>query len=106
VSAPELSDAVVNKALANGFGWVMLHGGIGVWIMAAISFLIFNARAVGGQRFSVRSEPHRSSLSFACAATGCATCGGRSLPPQRRDAYRRNALARDLDVIASRLGIA
>jgi hypothetical protein len=34
----------VHQALASGFGWVMLYGGIGVWIMAAISFLIFNAR--------------------------------------------------------------
>jgi EmrB/QacA subfamily drug resistance transporter len=46
VSAPGLSDAVVHQALVNGFGWVMLYGGIGVWIMAAISFLIFNARPV------------------------------------------------------------
>ncbi len=46
VSALELSDAVVHQALANGFGWVMLYGGIGVWIMAAISFLIFNTRAL------------------------------------------------------------
>lgn len=45
VSMPELSDAVVHQALANGFGWVMLYGGIGVWIMGAISFLIFNAGA-------------------------------------------------------------
>jgi hypothetical protein len=29
----------------NGFGWVMLYGGLGVWIMAAISFAIFNARS-------------------------------------------------------------
>ncbi|KWV58367.1 MFS transporter [Bradyrhizobium macuxiense] len=44
VSMPELTDAVVHQALASGFGWVMLYGGIGVWIMAAISFVIFNAR--------------------------------------------------------------
>lgn len=42
----DLSDAVVHQALASGFGWVMLFGGIGVWIMAAISFLIFNVGAV------------------------------------------------------------
>jgi hypothetical protein len=30
----------------NGFGWVMLYGGLGVWIMAAISLYIFNARSV------------------------------------------------------------
>jgi EmrB/QacA subfamily drug resistance transporter len=46
VSAPGLTAAVVHEALANGFGWVMLYGGIGVWIMAGISFLIFNVGAV------------------------------------------------------------
>lgn len=45
VSAAELSDAVIHQALTNGFRWVMLYGGIGVWIMASISFLIFNAQA-------------------------------------------------------------
>lgn len=45
-SVPELSGAVVHQALRNGFGWVMLYGGIGVWIMAAISVLIFNYRAI------------------------------------------------------------
>ena len=44
VPMPELTAPVVHEALANGFGWVMLYGGIGVWIMAAISFLIFNVR--------------------------------------------------------------
>lgn len=41
-----LSQAVVHDALANGFGWVMVYGSIGVWIMAAVSFFIFNARSV------------------------------------------------------------
>ncbi|SDF53824.1 drug resistance transporter, EmrB/QacA subfamily [Bradyrhizobium brasilense] len=45
-AAPELTGPVVHQALASGFGWVMLYGGIGVWIMAALSFLIFNARPV------------------------------------------------------------
>ncbi|HEX2114207.1 MAG TPA: MFS transporter [Alphaproteobacteria bacterium] len=40
------SDAVVHAALVQGFGWVMLYGGLGVWAMAGISFLIFNARAL------------------------------------------------------------
>jgi len=44
VSMPELAAPVVHQALASGFGWVMLYGGIGVWIMAGISFVIFNAR--------------------------------------------------------------
>jgi EmrB/QacA subfamily drug resistance transporter len=46
VSMPELSDAVVHQALANGFGWVILYGGVGAWIMAGVSFLIFNARSL------------------------------------------------------------
>ncbi|MBE1708220.1 MULTISPECIES: MFS transporter [Mesorhizobium] len=44
--SPGLADSVVHNALRNGFGWVMLYGGIGVWIMAAISFVSFNARRV------------------------------------------------------------
>jgi EmrB/QacA subfamily drug resistance transporter len=43
-SAPELPASIMHQALASGFGWVMLYGGVGVWIMAALSFAIFNAR--------------------------------------------------------------
>jgi EmrB/QacA subfamily drug resistance transporter len=46
VSVPGLSDSLVHEALASGFGWVMLYGGVGAWIMAGVSFLVFNARAV------------------------------------------------------------
>jgi hypothetical protein len=46
VSVPGLSDAIVHEALMQGFGWVMLYGGIGVWIMAGISFLLFHAHAL------------------------------------------------------------
>ncbi|WP_375160797.1 MFS transporter [Bradyrhizobium sp. RDT46] len=42
VAMPDLSDAVVHQALASGFGWVMLYGGIGACSMAVISLLIFN----------------------------------------------------------------
>src|SRR4029079_19730697 len=45
VSVPGLTSDVVHQALARGFGWVMLYGGIGVWLLAAISFLICNVRA-------------------------------------------------------------
>ncbi|WP_217575331.1 MFS transporter [Mesorhizobium sp. GbtcB19] len=41
---PGLPDKVAHDALANGFGWVMLYGGIAVWIMAAIGFAIFRAQ--------------------------------------------------------------
>lgn len=46
VAVPGLTGPVVHEALVHGFGWVMLYGGIGAWIMAAISFLIFNVRLV------------------------------------------------------------
>jgi EmrB/QacA subfamily drug resistance transporter len=45
VSVPGLADSVVHEALRSGFGWVMLYGGIGVWIMAGISFLVFNKQS-------------------------------------------------------------
>jgi EmrB/QacA subfamily drug resistance transporter len=37
-------DAVVHQALTDGFGWVLLYGGVSVWILAAISFVIFGVR--------------------------------------------------------------
>nr|WP_119301673.1 MFS transporter [Dongia deserti] len=45
VSVPGLSEATVHEALAQGFGWVMLYGGTGVWALAGLSFFIFNGRA-------------------------------------------------------------
>jgi EmrB/QacA subfamily drug resistance transporter len=35
---------VFHAALVQGFGWVMLYGGLGVWALAAIAFLVFNLR--------------------------------------------------------------
>lgn len=35
------SPAVVHQALSEGFGWVMLYGGLGVWLLAALSFVVF-----------------------------------------------------------------
>jgi EmrB/QacA subfamily drug resistance transporter len=46
VSDPVLSGSLVHEALAHGFGWVMLYGAVGVWLMAGLSFVIFNARAM------------------------------------------------------------
>lgn len=46
VSVPGLTPSIVHEALANGFGWVLLYGAIGVWIMSALSFLVFNVGAV------------------------------------------------------------
>ena len=46
VSVPGLSGTIVHEALAQGFGWVMLYGGLGVWALAGVSFVIFNMRAL------------------------------------------------------------
>jgi EmrB/QacA subfamily drug resistance transporter len=35
------SGAIVHAALAHGFGLVMVYGGIGVWILAVLSWMIF-----------------------------------------------------------------
>ncbi|MBS7811510.1 MFS transporter [Roseococcus pinisoli] len=40
-SGQEVSDAVVHHALADGFGQVMLYGGVSVWLLAAVSFVVF-----------------------------------------------------------------
>jgi EmrB/QacA subfamily drug resistance transporter len=39
-----VSDAIVHQALAEGFGWVMIYGGVSVWLLAAISFVVFGGR--------------------------------------------------------------
>jgi EmrB/QacA subfamily drug resistance transporter len=36
--------AISRAALAHGFGWVMLYGGIAAWVLAAGSFLTFSGR--------------------------------------------------------------
>jgi hypothetical protein len=62
VISPEqnVSGAIIHAALVDGFGWVLLYGGIGVWVLAGISFLIFgsakSARASDG-----RSRPEKES---------------------------------------------
>jgi len=35
------ADGVVRGALVGGFGYVMLYGGLGVWLLAAVSFMVF-----------------------------------------------------------------
>ncbi|MCI4589400.1 MFS transporter [Sphingobium sp. BYY-5] len=39
-----VSTTIVHQALAQGFGWVMLYGGIGVWLLAALSFVTFGRK--------------------------------------------------------------
>lgn len=41
-SLPQASGPIVHAALTQGFGWVMLYGGIGVWILAALAFVILS----------------------------------------------------------------
>lgn len=36
--------AIAQQALTQGFGWVMLYGGIGVWLLAAFSFVVFGRK--------------------------------------------------------------
>ncbi|MCZ4432886.1 MFS transporter [Agrobacterium sp. SOY23] len=40
-SALGVSETLVHQALADGFGLVMLYAGIGVWLLAGLSFVIF-----------------------------------------------------------------
>lgn len=40
-SVERVSDALVHQALADGFGLVMLYAGISVWLLAALSFMVF-----------------------------------------------------------------
>jgi hypothetical protein len=37
------SEGTTHAALVQGFGLVMLYGGVGVWILAATSFITFRA---------------------------------------------------------------
>ena len=36
-----VSGAVVHRALTDGFGWILLYGGIAVWLLALASYLVF-----------------------------------------------------------------
>ncbi|KRB15373.1 MFS transporter [Mesorhizobium sp. Root695] len=55
------SGTIVHDALVNGFGWVMLYSGIGVLVLAAISFIIFGAKAVAPQAASGHSSAQTAS---------------------------------------------
>ncbi|WP_430390787.1 MFS transporter [Dyella sp. 20L07] len=39
-----IDGAMAHDALAHGFGWVMLYGGIGAWILAIASFMTFGSK--------------------------------------------------------------
>jgi EmrB/QacA subfamily drug resistance transporter len=45
--AVAIDPAIAHDALVHGFGWVMQYGGVGVWMLAAASFIVFGtARTV------------------------------------------------------------
>ena len=62
VISPEqnVSGAIIHAALVDGFGWVLLYGGIGVWVLAGISFLIFGS-AKSTRASDGRSRPEKES---------------------------------------------
>jgi hypothetical protein len=39
--AADISSEIAHAALVHGFGWVMLYGGLGAWLLAAASFITF-----------------------------------------------------------------
>jgi len=41
---PGTSEGTAHAALVHGFGLVMLYGGLGVWVLAATSFITFRTR--------------------------------------------------------------
>jgi hypothetical protein len=41
---PPVSAAILHHALTQGFGWVMLYGGIGVWLLAGVSYVVFGRK--------------------------------------------------------------
>lgn len=43
-SGQDVSDVIVHQALADGFGRVMLYGGISVWLLATLSFIVFGRK--------------------------------------------------------------
>jgi EmrB/QacA subfamily drug resistance transporter len=51
-----VSGAAAHAALVQGFGWVMLYGGIGVWILAAASLAVFGPGPVGSKGPSCEAD--------------------------------------------------
>jgi hypothetical protein len=44
LSLLDSSNSILHKALAHGFEIILLYGGIGVWILALLSFILFNPK--------------------------------------------------------------
>ncbi|MDT4889088.1 hypothetical protein FQZ97_1257430 [compost metagenome] len=62
LSQADPSGAAVHAALVNSFGWVMLYGGIGVWVLAGLSLLIF-----GNGKPSVQAAGLTAAKESACS---------------------------------------
>jgi hypothetical protein len=50
LALPDVSGAVLQAAVTHGFGWVMLYGGLGAWLTAALSFAVFGGRQATAAR--------------------------------------------------------
>ena len=46
----DASVETIHSALVHGFGWVMLYGGVCIWLLAAASFVIFGAKRAAAER--------------------------------------------------------
>ena len=53
LSQADPSGTAVHAALVHGFGLVMLYGGVGVWVLAGVSWLVFGS----GSKPSTRPAP-------------------------------------------------
>jgi hypothetical protein len=60
------SGSIVHAALMQGFGWVMLYGGVGVWVLAALSFVISGSAS--------RRLGHRERAPASQQASRCDAC--------------------------------
>jgi EmrB/QacA subfamily drug resistance transporter len=64
LSSLDSSGAVVHAALVHGFGMVMLYGGIGVWVLAIMSFMLFDPQKMLLPQSSVSTKQSECSPHF------------------------------------------
>ncbi|WP_240975532.1 MFS transporter [Paraburkholderia aromaticivorans] len=62
------SGSVVHAALMQGFGWVMVYGGVGVWVLAALSFVISGnaSRRLSSEKRVSAQQQRQSARCDAC----------------------------------------
>jgi EmrB/QacA subfamily drug resistance transporter len=62
------SGSVVHAALMQGFGWVMVYGGVGVWVLAALSFVISGSasRRLGVKKHTPAQQQQQPARCDAC----------------------------------------